>query len=436
MDIGFLFPSSEYLYDPFKGDPHTHFQILTTLDDYFDSSNNLSLIDLRGIKREFAQYHIPECDVYLHSVYTLDFDEQQEIVKGLRERFPKAKHIAGGPHANTFQEESLKIFDSLVLGDGEESIRKAIIDVGNLKLGQIYEQEGRIDINSYSVPSRRYLPESSVSRKGLLNLKNKKGFEDLLSTTAIFSRGCPYSCAFCEMPEVKAFNPGIRFRNSGLVKEEIEYLQKEYGVQGINLLDEIGIPLSRKKAISHLEAIESTGIVWRGQCRVDGVTPELAKLVGESGCVSMGLGVESVSQPSLDIIKKEIDIEASKRAIHYFHENGVETRIYLITGLPGEPEDIVERTRKFLEETKPEMVHLSLFTIRPGTEIYNNPRKYGIKNIGSDWNKTMHMHGKYEGDLEPTMTFEYELGKGLSGETILNNYSELQNIIREKGMEK
>ena len=48
----------------------------------------------------------------------------------------------------------------------------------------------------------------------------------------------------------------------------------------------------------------------------------------------------------------------------------------------------------------------------------------------------MHMHGKYEGELEPTMTFEYELGKGLSGETILNNYSELQNIIREKGMEK
>jgi len=32
MNIGFIFPSSEYLHDPFRGDPHTHFQILTVIE--------------------------------------------------------------------------------------------------------------------------------------------------------------------------------------------------------------------------------------------------------------------------------------------------------------------------------------------------------------------------------------------------------------------
>ena len=76
MKIGFIFPSSEYLHDPFRGHPHTHFQILTILEEHFGSEVDVSLIDLRGIKKNFALYHIPECDVYLHSVYTLDYHTQ------------------------------------------------------------------------------------------------------------------------------------------------------------------------------------------------------------------------------------------------------------------------------------------------------------------------------------------------------------------------
>lgn len=113
LKIGFIFPSSEYLYDPFKGDPHTHFQILTILKTYFGNKVYLSLIDLGRIKKEFAIYHIPECDVYLHSVYTLDYNEEASIVKNLRERYPKTKHIAGGPHATVFQEECRKAVDKM-----------------------------------------------------------------------------------------------------------------------------------------------------------------------------------------------------------------------------------------------------------------------------------------------------------------------------------
>lgn len=437
LTIGFIFPSSDYLHDPFRGDPHTHFQILTVLEDYFGNQVNLFLIDLRGINKDFAVYHIPECDLYLHSVYTLDYYEQVSIVNNLRERFPGAKHIAGGPHAAVFQEECLKIFDSLIIGDGENAVIQAVKDAMYSRLKNIYKQETPVDINLFSYPRRKYLPASAIARKRLLTLKHKKGFDQLLGTTVIFSRGCPYGCYFCNIPAAKLYSTGIRWRRPEFIKEEIEYLKREYGIQGISLLDEISLPLNRKDATEHLEAIAGTGIVWRAQCRVDGITTELAKLAKESGCITMCLGVESVSQRALDIINKGIKLERVRKSIRLLKDNGIETRVYMIIGLPGEPDDIVKQTWDFIQETAPDSVYLCLFTIRPGTEVFHNPKKFGIKRIKTDWHHTMHMYSRYEKEI-PELTFEYDevtpWGRGISHERIINNYLELQAKIKDCGL--
>ncbi|MDP2276693.1 MAG: radical SAM protein [Nitrospirota bacterium] len=437
LKIGFVFPSSEYLFDPFKGDPHTHFQILTVLENHFGNKVELLLIDLRGIKKDFAIYHIPECDLYLHSVYTLDWDEQISIVKNLREKYPKAKHIAGGPHATVFQEESIKYFDALIIGDGEENIVKAVEDFKNHSLQTIYEETSIIDINKYDFPRRHFLPKTAIARKGLMTLKYKKGFDELLGTTVIFSRGCPYDCYFCAMPQVKQYCPGVRYRKPELIEQEIEYLKREYGLQGISLLDEIGVPPGHEKAVKHLEAIGRTGIVWRGQCRVDGITPEIAKLLKDTGCVTMCLGVESAWQQSLDIINKKINIAKAKETIKLLEKNGIECRVYMIIGLPGEPENIVNITWDFIQETKPASVYLSILTVRPGTQLFNNPNKFGMKNINTDWSKTMHMYGRYEEEI-PSLTFEYEdttpWGKGFDKERIVSNYLELQSRLHKAGL--
>ena len=437
MRIGFIFPSSEYLYNPFRGDPHTHLQILTTLE-YRLGRDKVTplLIDLRGIKKKFAQYHIPECDLYLYSVYTLDYNEQMTIVKGLRERYPDAKHIAGGPHVNEFQEESLKVFDAIVLGDGEESIVQVVKDLGQSKLHRIYEQQGPIDLDDYPFPRRHFLPEATVARKNMMNVKNKKEYDELYGTTVIFSRGCPFNCAFCAMPSFKKFNPKMRFRSPKSVEDEIEYLKKNYDVGVLSLLDEIGIPPSPKKAIPQLEAIARTGIAWRGQCRPDGLTPEIAKLSRESGCLALGLGIESMSQRALNMINKGIQVEQAKKTIALLKRNDIEARIYMIMGLPGEPLDIADRTWKFIQETDPDLVILSVFTVRPGTEVFNNPEKFGIKATNTDWEKTMHLVGRYEKEM-PSLTFEYgkdaPWGRSLSNEEIIRNYMELQEKISDYG---
>ena len=242
LNIGFILPSSEYLHDPFRGDPHTHLYLLTILETHFGNKINPLLIDLRGIKKEYAIYHIPECDVYLYPGFTLDHYEVVSISKELRKRFPKARHIAGGPHSNMFPEECLNVFDSIVTGEGEKSIIQAITDILNLTPQKIYKQEGPIDINLYPHSSRRFLAKSAVARKGLMTLKNKPGFQSLLSTTVMFSRGCPYHCYFCALPYMKKYGSVIRYRRPELIENEILYLKRDYGIEGVNLIDEIAIP--------------------------------------------------------------------------------------------------------------------------------------------------------------------------------------------------
>lgn len=437
VKVGFILPSSEYLFDPFRGDPFTHLHILTVLESRLGNQVSAHLIDLRGIKREFAVQHIPECDVYLHSVYTLDYDEQKTIVSRLREQYPKAVHIAGGPHVNSFPEESSKIFDALVFNEGEEAVLQALNDFQKKNLQKAYPQTTPIDINNYPHWDRKFLSKSAVLKKNFMTLKRQKGYDQLSATTAMFSRGCPYRCHFCAMDFSRKNNPGIRYRRPELVEEEIEYLKREYSVQGLCLTDEIGIPLNPKSATLHLEAIGRTGIVWRGQCRVDGITSELAKLARESGCVAMGLGVESASQECLDIINKKIKIERAKQTIRLLKENGIEARLYMIIGLPGEADDIVDRTWSFIEEMEPDLVYLSLFTIRPGTEVFNHPEKFGIKHINTDWTKTMHMYGRHS-DETPALTFEYHQqtpwGQSIPSDQIIKNYTELQRRLWEKNL--
>jgi anaerobic magnesium-protoporphyrin IX monomethyl ester cyclase len=436
MDIGFIFPSCDYLYDPFRGDPHTHFQVLTVLEDNFGGSVNVSLIDLRGIEKKFALQHISAQDVYLHSVYTLDYHEQVALVEAIRERYPKALHIAGGPHANLYREECLDIFDTIILGDGEEVIQQVIKDIRASKLEKLYRQDVPVDINLYLPPRRNFLPIAAIAKPDMLRLKNNRAFDDLLGTTVIFSRGCPYHCHFCEM-QLSEFSRGIRYRNANFVEDEIEYLKKEYQIKGINVLDEISIPLSSKKAIEHLEAIGRTDIFWRGQCRVDGLTPDIVRLASESGCIQMSLGIESASQQSLDIINKKIQLDRAKETISLLKENGIETRTYFVMGLPGEPENIVDLTWSFIQETNPDMVFLSLFAVRPGTEVFNNPQKFGIKEVYEDWDHTMHLYGRFE-EEEFNPTFEYESvtpwGKGMAKEQILDNFQTLLGRLKQNNL--
>lgn len=429
MRVGFINTSGKQNEKPFRIDPLGSLYLLTILEEEFGDRLSLSYNDLRGIDEDSMIYHIPELDVYLYYVTTPEFAEIQQIIASVRRFYPKALHLAGGPHTNIFPEESLKTFDAICIGEGEEIIKQMIHDIFNKDLKKIYRQNGTIDLDAYPFPLRKYLSKSAIVDVDILSRK----YHDLLGTTVLFSRGCPFNCHFCS----NQYKGATRVRSPGSIMEEIDYLKREYQIQALVLKDDQGIHTNRKIARGILEAIGRMHILWRGQSRANGVHPDTVRIAKEVGCVEIAVAIESVSQRALDIMNKKIDLVKAKEYLNVLRQERIDIKILLILGLPGEPRNIAQQTIDFIEEVQPSNVSLSILCPIPGSEIYNNPKRFGMKiNSSVPFDKYLFAFGRFNGSEMTPRFFEYEkitpFGEGMSMDEIITNHETVQNYLREK----
>lgn len=258
-------------------------------------------------------------------------------------------------------------------------------------------------------------------------------YYDLFGTSVLFSRGCPFDCHFCS----NQYKGPIRVRSPEWIMKEIEYLKREYQVQSILLKDDQGIHTNRKGARSMLEAIGKANILWRGQSRANGVHPDTVRLAKETGCVEIAVAIESVSQRALDIMNKKVDLVKAKEYLKVLRQEGLDIKLLLILGLPGEPRNIAQQTIAFIEEVQPSNVSLSILCPIPGSEIWNNPQRFGMKiNPNVPFDKYLFAFGRFDDDEKTPHFFEYDkvtpFGESMSMDEIIENHETVQTYLRER----
>jgi radical SAM superfamily enzyme YgiQ (UPF0313 family) len=391
---------------------------------------DLSIIDLRGISKENISYYLPEKDIYCYTAFSPLFRIIVEIKDLLRNLYPEALHIIGGPHIDLFYEQ-VTGFNAMAAGEGEKNIVHIVKDIFYGALKDIYKNTEPIDINEYPYPLRKYQPVSAVVDTGFF-------YEDglLRASNVLFSRGCPFRCHFCAN-----LNLGpTRYRLPRLVEEEIAYLKREYAVQALLLRDDNAIPINRKIAKPFLEALLHSNVKWRGQARANGIPEDMVALAAESGCLDLALGIESACPEVLDIVNKKIDLEETKRFIKILKKYKIGVKLLLVLGLPGEPQDIVSRMVNFIDETNPNVVGLALFCPFPGSAITTNYKDFGIKEINPNVHEYQILYGRFDAKEKPKLMFEYNettpWGKGMKSETIIENYCKLQDFLRKKHLNR
>ncbi len=429
MRVGFINTSGKQNEKPFRIDPLGALYLLTILEQEFGDRLDLGYTDLRGVSEDSMIYHIPERDVYLHYITTPEIAEIQRIVAAVRRVYPKALHLAGGPHANIFPEESLKTFDAICIGEGEEVIKQMINDIFDNKLRKIYRETRTMDLDAYPFPLRKYLPKAAVTDTGMLTRKHA----GLLGTSILVSRGCPFNCHFCS----NQYKGPTRVRSPELITQEIEYLKREYQTQALLFKDDQAIHTNREVSRGMLEAVGRSNVLWRGQSRANGVHPDTVKLAKETGCVEIAVAIESVSPKALKIMNKNIDLDKAKEYFKVLRQNEIEIKLLLILGLPGEPKDIAQQTINFIEETRPSNVSLSILCPIPGSEIWNNPARFGMKiDTSVPFEKYMFAFGRFDGEEKTPHFFEYEksgpFGEGMSMDEIMANHEAVQTYLRER----
>jgi len=244
--------------------------------------------------------------------------------------------------------------------------------------GLIHRQKSKIIVNSPRAPIKsmdelpfpaRHLIDQSVYKRLPHELIREPCFD------VIASRGCPYQCIFCLLNVI--WGNARTARSPEKVIEEIKLL-KAQGARQIHFHD-LTFTIDRNWVIKLCELMinENLDLVWGCQTRVDRVDLELLKLMKKAGCRSILYGIESLTQESLDSIKKGVKIEDIEKALKETHEAGIETRCSMMLGLPGETKESVEKTIALLIKWNPAFVQFHTTIAFPGTELYNNSEKYG-----------------------------------------------------------
>ena len=430
QSISLIVPSWHYWAEPLKLQPLWELYYATHLRHSFPDAK-VDVIDLREPAAREESYVIPERDIYVYWLMkSADSREVYDIVRKLKKLYPNSTHIGGGTHVDFVTEESAEVFDAVVLGTAEEILLDAIRDARAGRLENIYRSSQKPPFSDYHHAERDFLPKSRI-----VSDRHFEKYGGVPGTGVYFSRGCNFRCNFCVYNNPNKFE----WRKPEQITAEIEYLKREYGVQGVNLRDEVCLPPHPKTAIDYIEAIGRTGVIWRGQTIPMG-TEEIVKLAAESGLQEVALGLESVDSDEVLTIanKPSKSIENNKRYIELLKKYGIRVKVCLIFGLPGESTQVLDRTIRFLDEVQPDYVAVSGFDPVPGSPFFRNAEQYGIKNIDTDLSKHAHLLFRFGDEEEVGLPFEYEeetpWGTALSRGAIIENIRAIQTYLRDRGM--
>jgi radical SAM superfamily enzyme YgiQ (UPF0313 family) len=211
----------------------------------------------------------------------------------------------------------------------------------------------------------------------------------------ITSRGCPYDCMFCANKLLTKRT--YRLRSIPSVIDEIEYYLKHYQINQLMIFDD-NFAVDKKRTLELCTEFVRRGYPakfnWWTEARVDVLDEEILTAMKRAGCSIISLGLESGNQRLLDLIKKNITLEQTRKTVELIHEAGIKSRASFILGLPSETRAESRQTIKFAYSLPLDQVRFSIATPFPGTELWDIAVQEGrIDPDNIDWTKLSLMGG-------------------------------------------
>jgi len=294
--------------------------------------------------------------------------------------------IAGGNHVTFDAENTLKNVpgvDIAVIGEGEETLQELaeVIDRGgplDTVKGIAYRQNGEIKIN----PPRPVIDNLDKLPFIPYHLIPVEKYRYL---AVMGSRGCPYNCIFCCIPQLS--DNRLRLRSYKLVVDEIEHLVNTYGRRYFAFKD-VNLFLDKEWAVNLCNEIIKRGIKIKWDClgRVDLRDEGIFRLMKQAGCEMIIFGVESASEETLGLIHKGITKEDVRRSIKMAREAGIQCiQTTYMLGNSCETKKHIEETCNFAIELNSEQSLFGPTSIYPGTGIFDLAVEKKILPLGFNW---------------------------------------------------
>lgn len=320
--------------------------------------------------------------------------------------------VAGGIYPSMEPEKSI-IHDNIdfcIIGEAENSFLDLCnqiskynnvndIDESGFNLikdidGIVYKNNGNIYIN----PKQKYIenldelpfPDYNLLEGGINSYFERRLFVgnfrlDKRHLSILTSRSCPNKCSFCNMRFVHGDR--IRYRSSESVVSEIKTLHNEYKISHF-LFEDDNVSLNRKRFIDMCQQIINLDfkIKWASEngLMVNTLDDEVISLMAKSGCVFVGIAVESGNEKiRSQVIGKPIKPEKIEKVFYALKKNNIFTQMFIIIGFYEDNDETIEDSIKLIMNIKPDVVSIHILQIYPRTELFN--RYKSLKLINDDY---------------------------------------------------
>ena len=303
-------------------------------------------------------------------------DHLTELINGIKKMNDTARIFIGGPGLYRLKEEGKRSIKYI------EQIKEANPDYMIFSRNGLKEIQEIIESNPQKNDKCEFIIDDEPGifaqpedyRVDWMNDEMQSPHNSLLA-----SYGCAHSCAFCIY---KFLNKTVKYMPVDVIKRTIDNMadNRKVPLTYLRFADEcFNEPKSRAIEVCDYLRDNYPDLKFTCFIRGDQIDEELVKALKDGGCTMVSIGVESGDQRMQKIMNKNLDLKKFKNSIKLLKDNGIATVFSMLIGFYGENEESIQNTMNFLQDLKPDLVRLNIWTLAPGEENTELAKKYHLK---------------------------------------------------------
>lgn len=387
---------------------------LLTLAGMVPPQHDVHYIEISDLKdSKSTQDTLGNFDLIALSSYSAQIKEAYQLADIIRDKGVPV--VMGGIHVTCLPDEAKKHCDSVVIGEGELSWPALVKDAESGALKPFYGNiSDEFDFNEAPMPAFELLDIDKYNR-----------------LTVQTSRGCSHQCEFCASSIL--LTKQYKQKPAEKVLDEIDKIREIWEHPFIEFADDNTF-VNKEYWKKLLPELKKRKIRWFTETDISiSQDKELLKLMRESGCAQVLIGLESPSESALNGIETKQNWKAKqlniyKEAIKTIQSHGISVNGCFILGLDGHDPAIFDQVYNFVNDSGLHEVQITIQTAFPGTPLYDRLKEQDRIIEDNAWEKCT----LFDINYTPSKMSTDELSKGFKELGVRLYSDEFTNLRRKK----
>ena len=336
-------------------------------------------------------------DIIAFSTYDMNYAYTLDCARFIKELNPNIRTIAGGHTASVapFEFMDHDFMDFVGKGEGEELLVELAdalennLPVDNIKGLYWRKDSGEVVINDPRPLIEKLEELPFMDREIVAYQHSKKNYLPFL-----MGRGCPYKCDYCGNEAIQQLAPNSsawsRYRSPEHVMEELLLCREKYTFDYVFFYDDVFcLKLEWLQEFKELYKKHFPNTPYICLLRPEMATDDRRmKLLSESGCMEVHMGVESGSfEYRKRMLGRKMSNEVILKACSNIKKYKMKITTFLMVGMPDESCIDMLRSLFFIFKIRPTGMQTGIFYPLKGTPSYNYCEDKGLIN----WEKRKKM---------------------------------------------